>query len=132
MDVLLGDGALTGSQKRFRFLLHFNWNLDPAGFQPRNIRGFQDFRVLLRALREDLVYLDDRIKTEDKAILQAASSRDDTQRLQQLRGVGPVIATALVAALGDGKYDNIYWPASGVVTDRTNVPRNNKDSYLVP
>jgi hypothetical protein len=36
------------------------------------------------------------------------------------------------AVLGHGTYDNIYLPASGSATDPTNVPRNSKDSYLVP
>jgi prepilin-type N-terminal cleavage/methylation domain-containing protein len=36
------------------------------------------------------------------------------------------------AALGNGTHDNIYLPAGGSVIDPTNVPHNNKDSYLVP
>lgn len=61
------------------------------------------FRGLLNGLREDLVYLDERVTQLDASIQQIA--RDDTsaRRLQQLRGVGPITATALIAALGDGR-----------------------------
>lgn len=54
-------------------------------------------------LRDDLVYLDERIKTEDKAIEALARTHPSARRLQQLRGVGPLVATALIAALGDGR-----------------------------
>ena len=54
-------------------------------------------------LRDDLVYLDERIKTEDKAIEALARNHPSARRLQQLRGVGPLVATALIAALGDGR-----------------------------
>lgn len=63
----------------------------------------ESFRVLLRGLREDLVYLDDRIGVQDKAIQTLARENADVQRLLTLRGIGPVNATALIAALGDGK-----------------------------
>ena len=61
-----------------------------------------DFRILLTGLRDDLVYLDERIKTEDKAIEALARTHPSARRLQQLRGVGPLVATALIAALGMG------------------------------
>ena len=63
----------------------------------------EDFRLLLTGLRDDLVYLDERIKTEDKAIETLANTHASARRLQQLRGVGPLVATALIAALGDGR-----------------------------
>ena len=63
----------------------------------------EDFRLLLTGLRDDLVYLDERIKTEDKAIGTLANTHASARRLQQLRGVGPLVATALIAALGDGR-----------------------------
>ncbi len=62
-----------------------------------------DFRVLLMGLREDLVYLDERIKAQDQAITQLAHAHADARRLMQLRGIGPITATALVASLGSGK-----------------------------
>ena len=62
-----------------------------------------DFRVLLDGLREDLVYLDKRIEALDRRIQQLAHAHADARRLQALRGVGPMTATALMAALGDGR-----------------------------
>ena len=45
----------------------------------------------------------DRLKELDKEIEQLARSNEVTRRLQQLRGVGPLVATALVATVGDGR-----------------------------
>lgn len=61
-----------------------------------------DFRALLSGLREDLVYLDERVMTLDQTINQLAHSHAEARRLLKLRGVGPITATALVASLGDG------------------------------
>ena len=61
-----------------------------------------DFRALLAGLREDLVYLDERVMTLDQTINTLANSHLDARRLLKLRGVGPITATALVASLGDG------------------------------
>ena len=55
------------------------------------------FRRLLNGLWEDLKTLDRELDQEIKLI---AESDPDVQRLQQLRGVGPMIATALVVAVG--------------------------------
>jgi transposase len=62
-----------------------------------------DFRSLLQGVWHDLLMLDDRVKEMDKLIKQLADSHEDCVRLQQLRGVGPMIATALVAAVGDAR-----------------------------
>lgn len=61
-----------------------------------------DFRALLSGLREDLVYLDERVVTLDQTINQLAHSHAEARRLLKLRGVGPITATALIASLGDG------------------------------
>jgi transposase len=61
------------------------------------------FRQLLHGVWEDLLTLDSRLKSIDKQIEQLARDNDVTRRLQQLRGVGPLIATALVATVGDGR-----------------------------
>jgi transposase len=61
-----------------------------------------DFRALLAGLREDLVYLDERVMTLDQTINTLANSHSDARRLLKLRGVGPITATALIASLGDG------------------------------
>lgn len=61
------------------------------------------FRRLLAGLWEDLRALDERIAAMDQEIQELARESAVAQRLQQLRGVGPITATALVAVLGDGK-----------------------------
>lgn len=60
------------------------------------------FRRVLAGLWRDLTALDERVAELDREIKTLAEENPAAQRLQQLRGVGPVIATALVAALGDG------------------------------
>jgi transposase len=63
------------------------------------------FRSLLHGLWLDLVALDDRLRELDRAIEQLANSNPRARRLQQLRGVGPMVATALIATVGDaGQY----------------------------
>ncbi len=46
-------------------------------------------------------YLDARVVELDQEIALIAASDPVAKRLQQLRGVGPMIATALVATVGD-------------------------------
>ncbi|MGB5470391.1 MAG: IS110 family transposase [Woeseiaceae bacterium] len=60
------------------------------------------FRSLLHGLWDDLLTLEDRLKELDNEIEQLARSNEVAKRLQQLRGVGPIAATALVATVGDG------------------------------
>jgi len=59
------------------------------------------FRVLLDGLWRDLHMFDERVAELDGQINDAAKADPDARRLQQLRGVGPVVATALVACVGD-------------------------------
>ena len=59
------------------------------------------FRRLLDGLWGDLRGLDERVNELDSEITAIATSEPAALRLQQLRGVGPMIATALVVALGD-------------------------------
>jgi transposase len=66
--------------------------------------GLSDrFRRLLNGLWDDLRALDDRMSEIDREISMLAQSDPVAKRLQQLRGVGPIIATALVAAVGNGE-----------------------------
>ena len=58
------------------------------------------FRSLLNGLWSDLVTLEDRKLELDRTIQRLANSNEVTRRLQQLRGVGPMVATALVATVG--------------------------------
>jgi transposase len=61
------------------------------------------FRSLLHGLWEDLRRFDQCIATMDAEVDRIAKSDPVAQRLQQLRGVGPLIATALVASVGHGE-----------------------------
>ena len=61
------------------------------------------FRTLLHGLWADLVALDDRVLELDREIARLANSNEVTKRLQQLRGVGPMVATALVATVGNAR-----------------------------
>ena len=66
--------------------------------------GLSDrFRRLLNGLWGDLLALDARVGELDREIALIAQSDPVAKRLQQLRGVGPIIATALVAAVGNGE-----------------------------
>ena len=51
----------------------------------------------------DLCLLDKRMKELDKQTAVIAQENPVAKRLQQLRGIGPLIATALVGTVGDGK-----------------------------
>jgi len=61
------------------------------------------FRSLLNGLWSDLVLLDDRLLELDREIERLANSNEVTRRLQRLRGVGPMVATALVATVGNAE-----------------------------
>lgn len=61
------------------------------------------FRRLLAGLAGDLRRLDERIAELDEEIASIVGSDPAVQRLLELRGVGPITATALVAALGTGE-----------------------------
>ena len=59
------------------------------------------FRGLLNGLWNDLKTLDQRVAELDREINTIAQSNTVAKRLQQLRGVGPMVATALVATVGN-------------------------------
>src|SRR5262245_33728363 len=63
--------------------------LEPAG------------RSLLSELREELVQLDQRVSALDARLVAEADSDERCRRLQSVPGIGPLTATALVAAVGD-------------------------------
>ena len=65
------------------------------------------FRSVLHGLWDDLLSLEDRLKELDKQIETLARNNEVTKRLQQLRGVGPIVVTALVATVGNAEqYSN--------------------------
>ncbi len=59
------------------------------------------FRRLLCGLWRDLKTLDERIEELDREIEQIARQDPAAMRLQQVRGIGPLTATALLATVGD-------------------------------
>jgi len=59
------------------------------------------FRRLLRGLWRDLLAFDERIEELDREIEQIARQDPVAVRLQQVRGIGPLTATALLATVGD-------------------------------
>ncbi len=61
-----------------------------------------DFRMLLEDLRQDLVQLDQRVDDMDAKIKLLASSHSEAKRLLAIPGIGPITATALICAIGDG------------------------------
>src|SRR5690242_4392878 len=69
---------------------------DPA------LRLSGSFRVLLGQLQLELEQLTARIEQMDVVIQQTARENEACQRLTAIPGVGPVTATALVAAIGNG------------------------------
>jgi transposase len=59
------------------------------------------FRELLSIMYDELVNLDERIETFGKRIEQAARNDIRAQWLMSIPGVGPLVATALISAIGD-------------------------------
>jgi transposase len=73
------------------------WILDDAE------NGVSDrMRNLLRGLWEEWRRLESDIDAADREIVAVARQNDACRRLAEIPGVGPMIATALVAAVGDG------------------------------
>ena len=60
-------------------------------------------RELLASEREELVRLDERVKRFDAQLDGFARDDEACRRLQTIPGVGPKVASALVAAAGDGR-----------------------------
>src|SRR5258708_32383174 len=59
------------------------------------------FRVLLAQLKLELEQLASRIEEMDRVIQKSARENEACQRLTEIPGVGPVTATALIAAVGN-------------------------------
>lgn len=59
------------------------------------------FRALLSGLYDELVHLDDRIAVLNQEIDQLAQNDQRARRLMSIPGIGPMCATALIAAIGD-------------------------------
>ena len=61
------------------------------------------FRTLLSGLYEDLQTLDERVHELDQEIRAVGRENEAVGRIEQLRGIGPLIASALVAMIGDAR-----------------------------
>jgi transposase len=74
----------------------------PRILEDAELRLSNSFRVLLAQLKLELEQLTSRLEQMDRVIQQTAKESDACQRLAEIPGVGPVTATALIAAVGDG------------------------------
>ena len=61
------------------------------------------FRTLLSGLYADLHALDERVRELDKEVRTIGRENEAVGRIEQLRGIGPLIASALVAMIGDAR-----------------------------
>lgn len=59
------------------------------------------FRGLLHGLWEELCHLDERVEHYTRLITEAAQADEQAQRLCSIPGIGPMVATALIAAVGN-------------------------------
>lgn len=59
------------------------------------------FREALAVLYDELVHLDERVGWYDKQLQQIAQTDECAQRLLTIPGIGPMIATGLISAIGD-------------------------------
>jgi transposase len=60
-------------------------------------------RELIAQLREQLVLLAERIERVEQLMRQLGAQHEAVERLQRIPGIGPLTATALVAAAGDAR-----------------------------
>lgn len=63
----------------------------------------QHFARLLRELLEELKQIDERVDAYDKRIRTDAREDERVSRLMEIEGIGPISASALVAAVGDAR-----------------------------
>ena len=61
-------------------------------------------RILFRELQMELYDLDERVKQSSKKIKRLSIQHPVCQRLMAIPGIGPMIATALVSAIGNASY----------------------------
>ena len=87
-------------------------------------------RGLMRELREELTELDVRIAGYDRKIRELYRNSEICQRLGKVEGIGPVTATALVAAVGDTPNDNLFWSCGLQPSERFVHKSELCDGYL--
>jgi transposase len=74
----------------------------PGILEDATLRLSDSFRVLLAQLNLELNQLTSRIEQMDAVLQQTAKENEACQRLTTIPGIGPVTATALIAAIGNG------------------------------
>src|SRR6202166_4344206 len=74
----------------------------PRILEDAELRLSGAFRVLLAQLKLELEQLAARIEQMDRVIQKTAKENEACQRLTEIPGVGPVTATALIGAIGNG------------------------------
>lgn len=74
----------------------------PQILEDASLKLSDSFRVLLAQLKLELEQLTARIEQMDSVIQHTVKENETCQRLTTIPGVGPVTATALVAAIGNG------------------------------
>jgi len=95
---LLGEYGLVVSQGVHRLRSKLPEMLEDG----ENSLSFQA-REIFSELYQQLVWLDARVKVFDRKIEQVFRTNEDCQRLAQIEGIGPMIATALYAAVHHAK-----------------------------
>jgi transposase len=73
----------------------------PRILEDAELRLSGSFRVLLAQLKIELEQLTARIEEMDRVMQKTARENEACQRLTEIPGVGPVIATALIGAVGN-------------------------------
>lgn len=62
-----------------------------------------NLRALLHGIGEELRVIDQRIQDFDKTVQQHAQRDERAKQMMQLDGIGPIVASAVVIAIGSGK-----------------------------
>jgi transposase len=75
----------------------------PGILEDADMRLTGALRTLLAQLKIELDQLAERIAEMDRVIQQTASEHEGCKRMQEIPGIGPVTATAIVAAIGTGQ-----------------------------
>jgi transposase len=74
----------------------------PGILEDSNARLSGASRLLLAQLKLELEHLQSRIEEADEAIRHIAGSDEGCKRLVAIPGIGPITATAIIAAIGNG------------------------------
>jgi len=118
MRGLLSEYGVILPQSAWRFLK-----------QAANAIATAELSDLTRELFDDLRALDLRLDKLDRQLLGICRTNEACKRLSTLPGVGPVIATALVAAVDDGHHFRFgrelaawIWPCAASIPNRRQTP----------